>query len=124
MANYGPAVAPGGWLKMNDPAIRAGVLEVHEPGVMPGHVNQGALMRAVYGARTLVQDHFFFVGPIDMTRAKGELPASGDSASRGKNVIVTVFAIEFRSLDGWMTIGTVKHNSSFVEQPSAVLRHR
>ena len=124
--DHRPVILPGDRLKMTDAAIESAVLEVQEPLSSIGGIDQTALMGTVDDGITLFHDCPDFIRAMDILTAQRDLPAAGYPACRGKNVIVSVAPVHFRSFDGdrrMRRIIAVKDELIFRDRLHAVRRH-
>ena len=119
----GPALLPMHWLQMGDTAVDPGILEMHKPPLAPERVHQGALMRAVHRRSSLGQHNFILVRAIDVAGAQGHLPAGGDTARRGEDIIPAVPLEKLGAFQGGMPLGIMENNPALAQQPGSIRSH-
>ena len=114
-----PIVLPAGRLKVEHTAIGRGRLEVQEPPLPVGGIDQSPLMRSVDVSGTFLQHNLPLVGSIDIARAEHRLPATADTALRNNQVIPAIALEEL----GTFSHGTLVNRNTIVQQLPSVGRH-
>lgn len=77
-------MAPAHRLEVDDPPVRAALLEVREPVLAVLRAHPGALVRAVDLGATLFEDDPLLVRAEEVARAEGALPAGLHSPAGAK----------------------------------------
>ena len=91
---------------MNNAAKDGCLLEMIEPPLTIGRIDQCALMRSVHVGATLLEDDASLVRSIDVLSAKNGLPSSANAAFRNNQIVVAIAlqelcALSYRSsIDG------------------------
>ena len=117
-----PAALPDDRLQVHHAAVGRQILEVEEPPLAGGRVDQCALMRAVDGRPALVEDDAILIGTGDLPGPEDRLPSGGHATGRSKDIIPAVALVKFRALQRFITLELVAidHHTVVLLDPGAV----
>ena len=108
---------------MNDPAVRAQILEVDKPILSGRRIYPAALMRAVKDRVALTHNSFDLIRTVYVFRTQTYLPALNDAARRRHDIIVTVFFVKLRTLDRMILFAAHIHAAIQADHSGSVRLH-
>src|SRR5215211_1153822 len=105
---------------MDDASICAAILKMQKPPLARRCIDKRALMRAVDNRFALRENYLFLVGAVNILRAQYKLPARGNAARRGRNVIEAVQLMKLWPFDCRVRVMAVEHHNTVIQTPRSV----
>ena len=105
-----PVIFPCNRLHMDDSSVKSSVLKMNEPFISIHCIHQSPLMWSIYDTVALMKHIFFFIRPVNIFRTQNNLPAGFYTACRGKNIIISILFIYFRSLNRRLCLKSTVEN--------------
>ena len=119
LSHHWPTILPTHRLKVNDPAKRIPLLEMQEPPLAEGSIDNRTLVGAIDVSGAGLKNDLPLIRSVDVLGAKNGLPTTPDTALRDAQVVISIKFMDLGSFRGRSLI----HSDSIVQKLFTVRGH-